>query len=72
MKIISRQDALAQGLARYFTGKPCKHGHVAERHTNNRLCLACARAQQTAYYERHIEERRAWQRNYLKRKALQA
>jgi hypothetical protein len=29
--VISRQEALAQGVKRYFTGKPCCRGHVAER-----------------------------------------
>jgi hypothetical protein len=26
-EIIRRQDAMARGLKKYFTGKPCKHGH---------------------------------------------
>lgn len=26
----------------YFTGKPCKHGHVAPRFTRNRICITCA------------------------------
>ena len=28
--IISRDEANALGLKRYFTGVPCKHGHIAE------------------------------------------
>ena len=36
--LITRADAKALGLKRYFTGKPCKHGHVAER-TMNRICV---------------------------------
>jgi hypothetical protein len=27
---------------RYFTGKPCKRGHIAERTRSNRMCVACA------------------------------
>jgi len=42
--LISRQKALFQGLARYFTGKPCKHGHIAERYTGNKTCCVCANA----------------------------
>jgi hypothetical protein len=30
-EIITRKDAVALRLVRYFTGKPCKHGHVGER-----------------------------------------
>lgn len=38
MEIISRADAKAQGLTRYFTGKPCKHGHVSERIIAGQCC----------------------------------
>lgn len=31
MEIISRKQAIERGLKRYFTGKPCVHGHVSER-----------------------------------------
>ena len=39
--IISCAEAKAQGLKRYFTGKPCKHGHVAERSVGSSNCIAC-------------------------------
>lgn len=42
--MISIQEARAQGLKRYFTGKPCPKGHVAERITSSRACTVCARA----------------------------
>lgn len=41
-EIIGRAEALAKGLTRYFTGKPCKHGHVAERLSSNGFCLDCS------------------------------
>jgi hypothetical protein len=44
MQIISRAEAKAKGLKRYFTGKPCKHGHVAEREVFNATCVECERA----------------------------
>src|ERR1035437_7226760 len=40
---ISREKAKARGLPRYFTGKPCKHDHVAEKYTCNRTCVECGR-----------------------------
>ncbi len=43
MKIVSRQEAIAQKLTRYFTGKPCKHGHIAERLICGSQCLECNR-----------------------------
>ncbi|KKK96676.1 hypothetical protein LCGC14_2660360, partial [marine sediment metagenome] len=27
---ITRDEAKALGLKRYFTGKPCKYGHISE------------------------------------------
>jgi hypothetical protein len=41
MNVVTRAQAQAQGLTRYFTGKPCKNGHLAEKYTSNRLCLGC-------------------------------
>lgn len=40
-RIILRATAKAKGLDRYFTGKPCKHGHVALRKTANGTCIIC-------------------------------
>ena len=41
-EIISRQQAIAANLPRYFTGKACKHGHLVERFTANKTCVRCA------------------------------
>ena len=49
MQIISRAEAIKQGLKRYFTGKPCKHGHVAEREVFNATCVECERAAAKKY-----------------------
>jgi hypothetical protein len=47
-EIISRRQALDRGLIRYFTGKPCKRGHLVERLTSSANCLECHRlAEQT-------------------------
>lgn len=39
---ITRQAAKAACLTRYFTGKPCKYGHVAERTVSNGACTKCS------------------------------
>lgn len=49
MEIISRKEAIAQGLSKYFTGQPCKNGHVAERYVHSRECIACRRGQVQRY-----------------------
>jgi hypothetical protein len=41
MKIISRSEARAQELTRFFTGKACKRGHFSERYTLNNGCIEC-------------------------------
>ena len=35
------QQAREKGLKRYFTGKPCKNGHIAERLVRGATCVAC-------------------------------
>jgi 5-methylcytosine-specific restriction endonuclease McrA len=40
-RIISRQDAIRLDLKRYFTGKPCKRGHLCERITKRASCSEC-------------------------------
>lgn len=51
MELVSRQHALATGIVRYFTGKPCKHKHVAERMTVNGECYDCLKMRQKALYQ---------------------
>jgi 5-methylcytosine-specific restriction endonuclease McrA len=41
--ILARKDALARGASQYFTGKPCKRGHLATRRVLDRTCTACSR-----------------------------
>lgn len=40
MEIISRQAAIADGRRTYFSGRPCKRGHISEMHVNEG-CLQC-------------------------------
>jgi 5-methylcytosine-specific restriction endonuclease McrA len=39
--IVTRAEAKALGLTRFFTGKPCLHGHISERTVSSKGCLAC-------------------------------
>jgi hypothetical protein len=63
-ELISRGAARERGLVRYFTGKPCKHGHVAERTVSNGECVVCA-AVRTALW-RKTPQGRAYKRQYGK------
>lgn len=41
MKIISKIEAKSQDLKRYYTGEPCKRGHVSERKISSGDCIEC-------------------------------
>lgn len=40
MQVITRKEAIAQGLSKFFTGNPCKHGHISEHWTAGG-CVEC-------------------------------
>ena len=44
MQIISSQEAKDKSLLHYYTGKPCKHGHISERFVSTKNCCACLKA----------------------------
>lgn len=70
----ARQIAAEAGKAHYYTGKPCKHGHVAYRRVKDRVCMACdlvykkkhprTSEQTKAQYIKHREKRLAQKREY--------
>jgi hypothetical protein len=37
----TRKDAIEQRLPEYFTGLPCKNGHIAKRYTRSGSCYRC-------------------------------
>lgn len=67
IKIISRKEAKAQGLSRYFTGKPCCNGHIAERQTSKGVCIECKykwQKENSQYYKQY------WSKNKDKAKEI--
>ena len=38
---LTRDEAAMRGLTRFYTGRPCKNGHTAERYVSNRQCVFC-------------------------------
>lgn len=65
MRIMTRSEARALGLPRFFNGIPCKRGHVAERATSNGACHICNHESKMRYVERnreaHYERNKKWQ-----------
>ena len=66
MQVIRRKDAIAQGLKRYFTGKPCKHQHIAERNASDGQCMECAKAKCKRMRVKHKDKRLAYAAQYRK------
>lgn len=68
MNIITRKEAAQQGLSRYYTGKPCKHGHITERRTTTGYCEDCNKAKYKAnrqdeeYLRKERERNKRWKR----------
>ena len=60
-EIVTRQDATKLGLSEYFTGKPCKHGHIAHRSIDNSRCTECK------YHSLYREKRREWRKRPIER-----
>jgi len=58
----TRQEAKATGAKYYFTGKPCKHGHVAPRKTKG-ACVECIKIE----WQQAAEKRADYFREYNKR-----
>ena len=43
LKILSRDDAFAQNLTKYYTGRPCGRGHDTFRYVRTGACVDCIR-----------------------------
>lgn len=86
MDIISRKEAKEQNLKTYFTGNPCKNGHVCSKTTSSGSCIECLkiaavkrrRANIESYRERdrqnnakRKDKRKAWRVNNIERIAIQ-
>jgi hypothetical protein len=49
--IVTVEEARRCGELRYFTGKPCKNGHVAQRIVSSNGCLSCDLARKKLRYQ---------------------
>jgi len=69
-RVISCKDAKTQGLSRYFTGKPCKRGHIAERYVRTGNCIHCDNERYMISYhtsEAHRDYVREYGKQWAKR-----
>lgn len=64
MEIISRKKARELGLKRYYTGKPCRYGHICERYLSTNGCVKCL---SISTAEWNIDNKE-WKKNYGKKR----
>ena len=61
---LSLVQAREQGLKHYFTGKPCRNGHLSLRSVNGSRCVACNAEGTKRYHDKNREQKRAKDREY--------
>ena len=63
----SRELAKAIGARFYFTGKPCRRGHVAKKSVTNGTCVKCLAESKKREQERYPEKFRKRTRERMRR-----
>ena len=66
IEVVSCAQAKILGQAWYFTGKPCKHGHIAKRDVKNGDCRACKCKRSIANKSKNRANRREFLNNSTK------
>lgn len=67
MEIVTRKEAIERGLKRYFTGKPCKYGHISEKVTSSATCCECqSLKKQTPEYKEKVRQHNELTKEYRK------
>jgi hypothetical protein len=64
-EVIPWAKAKALGIQRYYPGRPCKNGHIAEHYTSNGGCVRCAADRYRADQRKFIARARAWNEENL-------
>lgn len=64
--IISQKEAKTLGLKHYFTGKPCKYGHISKRHIGG-ICVACGKERNAKEKEKDPQARLEYHRQWYRK-----
>lgn len=56
IELITKQEARTRGLVNFFTGKPCKRGHVSERRVLDGACVLCRKEDANNCYHRNKDK----------------
>lgn len=68
LQIITLRAAETAGQKHYFTGKPCKHGHIGPRYVSTWRCVECTIGRVLSWQHKNPEKKRAKQKRYQDRK----
>lgn len=75
INLTSRKEAKSLGLKKFFTGRPCKNGHISEKYTSNGQCCTCRHNLNTSekalqyakdYRDKNYEKVNNWIKTYRK------
>jgi hypothetical protein len=74
MKPTKRSDALRLGVTRYYTGKPCKHGHIADRLASCGRCWQCHKINRINFFKTELgrQMKRRWDRKNIHKRRMRA
>jgi len=64
MEVVSKRQARDAGASTYFTGRPCKHGHLSERYVSNGHCKSCIEVRHKQWRKDHPEKTNAISRRW--------
>ncbi len=60
MEAKTRAEGKQYSLAHYFTGKPCKRGHISKRYTGTGICIACCTENNKSWTTKHPSYQQDW------------
>lgn len=58
LKVLARTDAAAAGIGKFYTGKRCRFGHLAERFVSSGNCVECDRRRATRNQQKYRAKKR--------------
>lgn len=64
---ISRADAAASGSKRYFSGEPCRFGHIAQRYVKRNQCVVCCAENKERWAKKYPDRALNWNLNHPER-----
>jgi len=72
IKLIKAREAFDKGLKRYYTGVPCKFGHVVERMVSNGSCVSCLKDRRDKLRRKNYENVKEWRKRNPEKRAAQS